>query len=396
MDDETYLLSSEELDEPFFNRAGFLTCDPSSLPISDVESAFSAAKRDYVVTFYEPCREAGAALRKRGYAVVDRMAVMKMRRPKASRRNPAVIRRAEPREAGAWCDAYLGSFYGDLALKRKVAPIARRVSELPAVTLLVAESDKKVVGVTALFRTPHLLGLYCLGTLPDYRGRGVAHSLVSEAQRIAGSEGRKLVLQALQSESAEPFYLKAGFRRLYTKVLARKDGREEFEPASGGTSIRRDPGVGPHLFTGIFRGFEGVQAVKSIFREETGKVVSELRVDVVEEKGYMHINATKGSIVVSAGYLKDGDEKYRYLDAIHELVHIRQHMEGKELWDRRYKYIDRPTELEAYRVAVVEARRIGLTERELVDYLKVEWISAEDFMKFLVNLGVRDGTAAKR
>jgi hypothetical protein len=50
--------------------------------------------------------------------------------------------------------------------------------------------------------------------------------------------------------------------------------------------------------------------------------------------------------------------------------------------------VDRPTEIEAYRVAVDEARRIGLTEAEVVDYLKVEWVSEEDFHRFLVTLGV--------
>jgi len=61
----------------------------------------------------------------------------------------------------------------------------------------------------------------------------------------------------------------------------------------------------------------------------------------------MRINDKKGSIIVNAKYLKEGEESYIYLDVVHELVHIRQRMEGKELWDKRYAYVDRPTELEA-------------------------------------------------
>jgi hypothetical protein len=74
---------------------------------------------------------------------------------------------------------------------------------------------------------------------------------------------------------------------------------------------------------------------------------------------------------------------------IHELVHIRQFMEGKELFDRRYSYVDRPTEIEAYTAAVNEARRIGLKKEEILDYLKVEWITEEEFQRLLVAVGVK-------
>ena len=103
----------------------------------------------------------------------------------------------------------------------------------------------------------------------------------------------------------------------------------------------------------------------------------------------MRINAEKGSVIVNTKYLKEGDETHLYLDVVHELVHIRQHMEGKELWDKRYAYVDRPTELEAYRVALGEARRIGLKERDIVEYLKVSWVTDEEFGRLLMTLGVK-------
>lgn len=129
--------------------------------------------------------------------------------------------------------------------------------------------------------------------------------------------------------------------------------------------------------------------MKAIFRDSTEKVLAELTVELAEGKGYMHINARKGSIVVNSNYLKEARETHLYLDVIHELVHIKQYREGKELWDERFSYVNRPTEIEAYETAVAEARRIGLTEEELVDYLKVEWISGDDFRRFLAALGVK-------
>ena len=103
----------------------------------------------------------------------------------------------------------------------------------------------------------------------------------------------------------------------------------------------------------------------------------------------MRINDKKGSVIISAKYLKEGDEIHLYLDVVHELVHIKQHMEGKELWDRQYAYVDRPTELEAYRVALHEARRLGLQERDIIEYLKVNWVTDEEFGRLLRTLGVK-------
>jgi len=152
--------------------------------------------------------------------------------------------------------------------------------------------------------------------------------------------------------------------------------------------IDRSAASGSFPFTRLFRGFEGVGAVRGIFGEETDEVLAALMVEVVESRGYLRINDGNGSIMVNSKYLREGEERHIYLDVIHELVHIRQHREGKELWDKSYAYVDRPTEIEAYRVAVEEARRIGLTEAEVVEYLRVEWVPEEDFRRFLNTLGV--------
>ena len=155
-----------------------------------------------------------------------------------------------------------------------------------------------------------------------------------------------------------------------------------------GVSIERNVGPGNLPFASVFKGFEEVGAVREIFGVRTRDVLMGLTVDVMETRGYLRIDAVKGSVIVNSSYLKEGHERFLYLDIIHELVHIRQRMEGKELWDQRYRYVDRPTEIEAYKAAVAEARRIGMSDSELVDYLKVEWVPAEDFARLLAVLGV--------
>jgi hypothetical protein len=155
-----------------------------------------------------------------------------------------------------------------------------------------------------------------------------------------------------------------------------------------GVVINRDVPIGSFSFKDVFGGFERVAAVRSIFGSNTDRVLSALQVDVEDGRGYMRINAEKGSVIVNTKYLKDGDEIHLYLDVVHELVHVKQHMEGRELWDKRYAYVDRPTELEAYRAALGEARRLGLGERDIIDYLKVSWVTDEEFGRLLGTLGV--------
>ena len=153
-------------------------------------------------------------------------------------------------------------------------------------------------------------------------------------------------------------------------------------------TITRDPGLGYHSFQDVFKGFERVSAVRSILGPRTDRIIAELTVDVQVTGSYLYIDDNTGRIVVDRDYLRGASLVHLYLDVVHELVHIRQLDDGLDLFDDRYSYVDRPTELEAYREAVEEARKIGLTEREIADYLRVEWIGEDDFRRFLSVLGI--------
>jgi hypothetical protein len=127
--------------------------------------------------------------------------------------------------------------------------------------------------------------------------------------------------------------------------------------------------------------FEKVEAVRGIFGERTEEVLHNLKVDLTWFGGYMYIDSSNGHLVVSARYLNNGDKVDIYLDVIHELCHVRQLMEGKELFDNRYSYVERPTEVEAYCYTVQEAKRIGLSDERICEYLGTEWMSDSDFKR---------------
>jgi hypothetical protein len=154
--------------------------------------------------------------------------------------------------------------------------------------------------------------------------------------------------------------------------------------------IVRSVKIQTYPFTDYFKGFEKVDAVRRIFGEKTFDVLGSLRVEFVSSRwAYMGVSDADGHLVVGANYLKNGDIVDIYLDVIHELVHVRQFMEGKKLFEERYNYVERPTEVEAYRHVVEEARRLGLSDKRICLYLKTEWMSDEDFKRLATALNVK-------
>lgn len=152
--------------------------------------------------------------------------------------------------------------------------------------------------------------------------------------------------------------------------------------------ISRNPPLSTHKFTDYFQGFEEVEAVRQIFGEKTEEALSNLRVEFAGWRGYMGVSDIDGHLIVSAHYLSNGDQLDIYLDIIHELVHVKQFMEGRELFDDHYTYVERPTEIEAYRHVIGEARRLGLDDERICEYLKTEWMSDEDFKRLAKTLEI--------
>jgi len=144
-------------------------------------------------------------------------------------------------------------------------------------------------------------------------------------------------------------------------------------------------GSSTRMFTDLFKGFERVEAVRRIFGERTEAVLGNLKVEIIFF-GYMGVDDTDGHLMVNGRYLKSGDKTDIYLDVVHELCHVKQWMDGRELFDSNYEYVDRPTEVEAYRYTVQEAKRIGLSTEQILQYLKTEWMTPADLKRLVKNI----------
>ena len=101
-----------------------------------------------------------------------------------------------------------------------------------------------------------------------------------------------------------------------------------------------------------------------------------------------HVSRTN-CIVVGRKHLATSPSITLYMDIYHEFLHILQRADGRILWDEKYDYVDSPTELEAYRFSLAEARRLGVPDSFLRQYLEVEWVSPKDHLRLLKNLDVK-------
>lgn len=160
--------------------------------------------------------------------------------------------------------------------------------------------------------------------------------------------------------------------------------------------IRRDAKATTYPFTDYFEGFQRVEAVRRIFGDKTEEVLKNLRVEFFSRRSYMGVSDDDGHLLISVHYLNNGDLIDIYLDIIHELVHVRQFMEGKKLFDNHFSYVKRPTEVEAYRAAVEEARRLKLSDERILQYLKTEWMSDKDLKQLAKTVNVKYTTNAKK
>lgn len=136
---------------------------------------------------------------------------------------------------------------------------------------------------------------------------------------------------------------------------------------------------------------ESSAALRKVFgsRTQMTKVMKHLKLRVERGDSGLWLDRDTGTVCIGSKHLTAAKSDFLYLDVIHVLVHVRQFLEGKELYDQAFEYVDRPTELEAYRATVAEARRVGMDEDEILRYLRMDAADDSELGKLMEKIGVR-------
>jgi len=182
--------------------------------------------------------------------------------------------------------------------------------------------------------------------------------------------------------------------------------RARAEPPLG-FRIDRRAAVGRHKLTEVFSGLHEVPPFSQLPGSRRGnlRLLRNAWVAIVDDETWMYVAPRAAPhwagevgwtpvthrgdcIVVGRAHLRTSVPMILYLDILHEFRHLLQRRDGADLWDMTKGYVGSPTELQAYRFAVREARRLGVTDGFLRRYLKVEWVSRPDHARLLRSLKV--------
>ncbi len=141
--------------------------------------------------------------------------------------------------------------------------------------------------------------------------------------------------------------------------------------------------LGMYQLTDIITGLEYSVALNKIYGNKLKDVLNTTEANVVSKPWQIWVDRETKIITINKDYLVHSDRGTLYLDFIHEMVHIWQISDGKNVFDRSVSYVDAPTEIEAYRYTIEDAERIGFSKTDIIDYLKVRWISKEEHLRLV-------------
>jgi hypothetical protein len=152
--------------------------------------------------------------------------------------------------------------------------------------------------------------------------------------------------------------------------------------------INRGLNPGQYSLAEVFADIRTYGVLLTIFAdaEEIDRVIARTKVFVVDRPNEMFVDNDDGSITIGLKHLLHASDEILYLDIVHELCHVKQHLQGRNLYDNSQNYVDRDTEIEAYQVTVTEARRIGLSDDAIFHYLRVSWITPEEHKRLVLRL----------
>jgi hypothetical protein len=117
-----------------------------------------------------------------------------------------------------------------------------------------------------------------------------------------------------------------------------------------------------------------------------GPLLDAARVRIEAGDHYVWVDDKAPAIVLTEHYYSRGNDVDLYLDLIHELTHLRQLAEGRNIWDRRVPYVDRSTEIEGYAVAIEEGLRLGMTESGIIGHLSNPWMTHAEVLRLRENV----------
>lgn len=205
----TLFLNPKLSDDVFFDKLTNVTCTSEKMIDESLEKFQKNHSRPYVYSLNYP--EFENMLKRKGFVYYDAQFVLKKRtlpskKPKATKISHSKI----SLWAKIFCEAYDCQDWAE-----PVNSILQ--NSLSSVDYFVDESNSSCM---ALYEKNSILGLYCLGTMPNRRRQGTAASLIDFALHEVYSRNLEfLMLETYERDNLSKFYSNLGFESIYDKII---------------------------------------------------------------------------------------------------------------------------------------------------------------------------------
>ena len=204
----TLYSNPEFSDDVFFNKLTGVTCVSEDMVDNVIEHS---RKNNLIPCAYSTDPEFDKLFEKKGFSHYDIQHVLK-RRTMSAKETSAVKITSDSIDVWTriFCQAYDCPNWSE-----SVTSILEQ--SLQYVDYFV---DGQGSSCMALYEKDSVLGLYCLGTMPDKRNRGAAASLIDFASSVVNSKNLEfLMLETYGRDNLLEFYSKLGFEQVYQKTV---------------------------------------------------------------------------------------------------------------------------------------------------------------------------------
>lgn len=206
----------------FFNRLDNIACYDIESAIKESVKVFLDYGSDCYVYVQKNDMNLEKMLLKMDFTLLDTMHVLKSNFTKIAHNEQKIhVNTIDISSLPVWIDVFCRSFEVRDWKSEVERIIKKHFDELTLLVSYLENNQSRIpAGCCALFNRYSVMGLYCLGTVESFRGKGLAKKMITVSLDLARRQNLSSVfLQTLTNERLTQFYKKMGFQLIYKKKI---------------------------------------------------------------------------------------------------------------------------------------------------------------------------------
>ena len=232
---DVYLLINTRMpSDYFYNRLNLYNGEISCEVLKRAEYRFFRNNMNCYAYVHEKNADTQRKLNLAGFSWIDTMDVLTLTLEsdfvdKKKATTDVSVVKVNYADIASWVSAFCESFE-ILEMQTEIKQrIERHFDKLILLISYVCSglSAPQIGGCCALFVNRGIIGVYCLGTIPKFRGRGIARKMLASGVQYTFNLDY-LFLQTFESQNLFAFYRKFGFKLAYKKRVFEKKYRDGF------------------------------------------------------------------------------------------------------------------------------------------------------------------------